>query len=635
MNRWHWLSAAVCAGVGLNTARLRRRLAAVAVIEPSDAPVHHSHVFLFADGVRLDEAQQRAASAHARRHGLDVLDIVPAELTADRLLDLARLVDATTYQQARLAPGRGAYQALLIDRDVLTRAGLRLKDVTEVDLVTVTATLKRYAPVTTGLAVLPGLRAAPRTGARRLAVRHEAYRWDPAAPLGPLLRDLALARGLAAAPGWTLAAGAVSWLQPAVVAAGGPIRLRPAEALASPLTRRRAAAEFVADLAGRGRRPSDGPALDLAAADGGPAQPARWRFSLPRAFPTEDEARAAELRAAYTAELTDGVERFLEKPRVTCPWCGGGRLRKVIDGFDATQAKPGRFRYGRCADCRHVFLNPRLTPDGLDFYYRDFYDGLGAPIMEVIAEASRDRYLSRARSVPATSATPTRWLDVGAGMGHFCLMARSVWPDTAFHGLDLGDALEEGTRRGWLDHAYRGQFPELAGSFAGRYDVVSMFHYLEHTLDPRAELAAAATALRPGGRLLIEVPNPDSLSARVYGPLWSGWLAPQHLNLVPADNLVTALTEHGFTVENVDFGETHLDGDGMFAWWALCQRLAPSAGLPWRSGTHPGTGRARRAATLAALAPLYPAFVAADAAARPYLTSGRRANAYRVLAQLS
>ncbi|WP_131803987.1 class I SAM-dependent methyltransferase, partial [Pseudofrankia sp. BMG5.36] len=226
------------------------------------------------------------------------------------------------------------------------------------------------------------------------------------------------------------------------------------------------------------------------------------------------------------------------------------------------------------------------------------------------------------------------WLDVGAGLGHFCLVARDVWPETVFDGLDMGDGIDEAARRGWINTAHRGQFPDLAPKLAGHYDVISMFHYLEHTRDPRTELDAATTALTPGGHLLIEIPNPESPALRVYGPLASGMLIPQHLNLLPADNLAAALTERGLRVEDVAFGETHISGDAPMAWWGLCQRLAPSPSLPWRADAHPGLSRARRVATFAALAPLLPAAALAEAASRPYLTRGTRANAYRILARL-
>ncbi|MDT3446004.1 class I SAM-dependent methyltransferase [Pseudofrankia sp. BMG5.37] len=650
MSRRRWLPIAVLAGVGLNTARLRRRLSALPVTEPSDDPVHHNHVFLLADGIHLDDAQQRAASTHATRHHLDVLDLIPDNLTADRILDLARMLDTTTYQNNRLAWGRGAHQALLINREILSRAGLHPRDVTEIDLVTVTETLKRHAPVTTGTAVLPGLRAMPRTGARRLDVQRVAYRWNPVGTLGPTVRDLALVAGATASPGWTLAATAATWLQPALVAAGGPLHLT--DPLTSPLTRRRGAAELLADLTGRSEvspavasqrsgtevLPGRDDAISSHAAgnagaggDGARGRLARWWVAPPKAFTPEAGAQADELRAAYRAELAVGVEHFLEPARSTCPWCGAAQLRKVITGFDATQAKPGRFRYDRCSECRHVFQNPRLTPEGLDFYYRDFYDGLGGELAELVAGAGPGPYLARARAVPSA---PRNWLDVGAGLGHFCLVARDVWPETVFDGLDMGDGIDEAARRGWIDTAHRGQFPDLAPKLAGHYDVISMFHYLEHTRDPRTELDAATTALTPGGHLLIEIPNPESPALRVYGPLSPSWMVPQHQHLPPADNLAAALTERGFQVENIEFGQTHLAGDGMYAWWALVQRFAPSPGLPWRDDPLPGASRAKRAAVLAALAPLFPAFVAADAASRPYLVRGTRANAYRILARL-
>ena len=82
-------------------------------------------------------------------------------------------------------------------------------------------------------------------------------------------------------------------------------------------------------------------------------------------------------RPYYQAELADGVERFLEPRRNTCPWCGSEDLSVRLRTGDLIQRKPGRFTLEQCGACGHIFQNPRLTPAGLDFYYRDFYDGLG------------------------------------------------------------------------------------------------------------------------------------------------------------------------------------------------------------------------------------------------------------------
>ena len=160
-------------------------------------------------------------------------------------------------------------------------------------------------------------------------------------------------------------------------------------------------------------------------------------------------------RPEYDDALARGVDRFFGARRRTCPWCGSGRLTRCNAGPDLVQRKPGRFRWDTCRTCGHVFQNPTITPEGLDFYYRDFYDGLGAGTVETMFEAQKEMYLSRARWV-GSFLTPRHWLDVGCGYGHFARDARSILPDTLFAGLDMGVAVTEGAERGWLDAAYRG-----------------------------------------------------------------------------------------------------------------------------------------------------------------------------------
>ncbi|WP_242423677.1 class I SAM-dependent methyltransferase, partial [Frankia sp. EI5c] len=432
----------------------------MAVIEPSEQPVHPAHRFLLADGVELDEAARRAASAHARREGLTVLDLVPAEMAAHELLDLARMVDPRTVRTRRLAPGRGAYQALLVDQDVLKRSGLDLPPTpSRLDLALATATLRLHAPASTDLAILPGLStlarrrerrepvAGPRPGADRLAVQFATYPWAPGVPFLPLARDLAVLTGAASAPGWALVSAVLGWLQPLLVGSGR-IRVSAREVVRSPLTRRRSMLRFLSAPVTAATVPRPGP-------------------------PAPDPALVAAKRREYAADLAAGVDRFLEPAETTCPWCGGPQLSLELLGSDSVQVKPGVFRYDRCDDCGHVFQNPRLTLDGLEFYYRDVYSGLGARLIEELFSRNTETYLDRARvDIP----TPRRWLDVGGGFGHFCAVAREVWPTTSFDGLDIGASIDHAERRGWVDQAHRGRLPELAAALDGRYDVVSMFH---------------------------------------------------------------------------------------------------------------------------------------------------------------
>ena len=176
---------------------------------------------------------------------------------------------------------------------------------------------------------------------------------------------------------------------------------------------------------------------------------------------------------------------------------------------DLFQGKPGVFHLDECRACGHVFQNPRLSLDGLDFYYRDFYDGRAREHTETMFTLAGASYRGRAQMLVGVT-RPKRWLDVGTGHGYFCLAARETWPETRFDGLDLTPNVVEAERRGWVERGFHGLFPDLADDLVGAYDVVSMHHYLEHTREPGLELDAAATVLEEGGHLLIEVPAPES-----------------------------------------------------------------------------------------------------------------------------
>ena len=298
-----------------------------------------------------------------------------------------------------------------------------------------------------------------------------------------------------------------------------------------------------------------------------------------------EASRVEPLRPEYASLLARGTARFFEPRREDCPICGGTVLTRSVSSADHFQFKPGTFTLERCAACDHVFQNPRLSIEGLGFYYKDFYDGLGERRLEDVFGLESNPYVARA-SIVQGRATPSRWLDVGAGHGHFCCMARSVWPEVRFDGLDLSDSIDHAVARNWVDRGYRGLFPELAPELrAERYDVVSMSHYLEHTRDPKAEIEAASHVLGEGGLLMIEVPDPDCRLSRVLGSYWMPWFQPQHQHLLSARNLERVLREHAFEPLVWHRGEAHQTTDLTFLAYTLLAVVARPIDLPWRAPT--------------------------------------------------
>jgi SAM-dependent methyltransferase len=590
-----------------NGVRLRRRATALPMLEASDVPPAPTHLIVRGAGVHVDLATARAASWYAQRHDLDALDLVPADLPVERLLDLLWLTDPARLRDEPLARARGALSALLLTEDLAERLGVEaVSGLTPLEMLRLTAKAKRYAPRSTEIAVAPDLRAAPGPGPGAGGGPDcLAASFSIATPIvvGTKVAALALlARGVAGRRPAALAAAAAHALVPVIATRGTALAPRDLPGRV-PLRLVNAIADLARTVGGRRTGPTGGDATELAAR-----------------------------RAEYDRMLAGGLDAFFEPRRDDCPLCRSTGLELHLRTPEMNQGKPGEFRLDRCGDCGHVFQNPCLTPAGLDFYYRDFYDGLGEDHTELVFGAGLPSYRGRAELVEGVAAEPGRWLDVGAGHGHFCLLARSIWPKTTFDGLEMAASIDEAARRGWVDTGWRGAFPALAPELAGAYDVVSMHHYLEHTRAPVAELDAARTVLEPGGLLLIEMPDASSWLGRRLGRFWAPWLQPQHLHFLTVEGLTALLEERGFTTLAVQRREPHQPAELLLGAYLALNRLAPPVDVPWRP---PSTraDRWRRGAVLGLGAPLFVVALAADVLMAPVVRRTGASNAYRVLAR--
>ncbi|MEY2272119.1 hypothetical protein [Streptomyces sp. BF23-19] len=159
-----WTSVLLLAALGAGTVRARRRLRSIPVLPPTPpaaagVPRAAGWRLLTARGIEPDAATFLAACAYAEGEGLRVLDLLPADLPAERALGLLRLVDPARYRQDRLAAGRGAGFAVLATEEVLARAGVDPGGPRPdpVELLALTRRLKEYAADATGLAIAPGL----------------------------------------------------------------------------------------------------------------------------------------------------------------------------------------------------------------------------------------------------------------------------------------------------------------------------------------------------------------------------------------------------------------------------------------------------------------------------------------------
>ena len=248
-----------------------------------------------------------------------------------------------------------------------------------------------------------------------------------------------------------------------------------------------------------------------------------------------------------------------------CPACGGALERWLI-ARAAEPAVEGKFELLRCRNCGTGVTAGAPVPE---IHERGSYAaaprgaGAAAPLLRMF---DRRRLRMLARVAPP----PGRLLDIGAGRGRFVTAAREA-------GYESG-GIEPAPERAAAAAAYGSVVKvagiEDAGVEPGAVDAISLWHVLEHVEDPGAALRTIAGWLRPGGAIVIGVPNAASLQARIGGPRWFHLDLPRHrTHFTPAglDALVRAaglepVRTHHLLLEHNPFG----------MWQSLLSRLTPT-----------------------------------------------------------
>lgn len=116
-----------------------------------------------------------------------------------------------------------------------------------------------------------------------------------------------------------------------------------------------------------------------------------------------------------------------------------------------------------------------------------------------------------------------------------------------------------------------------------RFDVVVLFHVLEHCRDPLRALRNARMLLAPGGRAVIEVPNNECRGLATNGIAWHFLDVPRHLHFFTAASLVRACEDAG--LDHVDTAWCGYTRQFQAPWLAtereIARALGSRVGSPW------------------------------------------------------
>lgn len=269
-------------------------------------------------------------------------------------------------------------------------------------------------------------------------------------------------------------------------------------------------------------------------------------------------------------------------PARACPLCGADNSGRPASGYSR-----GEWIIKDCRACSFVYLEnpPEYEELEEDFAWEKTHAeesarrrrknpllyGLGAALKEYKRQRRKRTRLHRLLDRLAVTGLV---LEVGCGTGQYL---KGLPEGCVPFGIEVSRKLAENASR--VAEAEGGRVYNT-NSLDGlsRFDdatvsCVLMSSYLEHEVSPKEVLAEARRVLRPGGLLVVKVPNYASLNRRVRGANWCGFRYPDHVNYFTPSSLERVVTGAGFSIERFSLAFRLPTSDNM---WLVASRPAGS-----------------------------------------------------------
>ncbi|MEO6132610.1 MAG: class I SAM-dependent methyltransferase [Saprospiraceae bacterium] len=234
-----------------------------------------------------------------------------------------------------------------------------------------------------------------------------------------------------------------------------------------------------------------------------------------------------------------------------CPACDGLLWREASQVKDYSITSEW-FGLKECTSCHLKATFPQPQAQELGRYYAskdyishsDTRSGLINKLYHLVRRYMLEKkfdWVSRASKLETG-----RLLDVGAGTGHFAhYMAEYHWDVVALEP-------DEDARKVAAEKLEMEIHPlEVLGQLEeNSFDVITLWHVLEHVQDISGYVSHFKTLLKKDGVLMIAVPNHTSRDAKQYGMQWAAYDVPRHLWHFSPLSMEKLLTKHGFKLAN-------------------------------------------------------------------------------------
>lgn len=231
-----------------------------------------------------------------------------------------------------------------------------------------------------------------------------------------------------------------------------------------------------------------------------------------------------------------------------CPACGSRKIQHQLEARDHTVSGEN-FGIWSCTECSLRFTQDIPDAQHIGQYYQSesyiSHTNTRKGLVNTLYHWVRRYTLGSKRRllVNLSGKSSGKLLDYGCGTGAFAAtMQQAGWQVL---GLEPDAGARAQASLAGVDNGAPEMLFELD---AASFDVITLWHVLEHVHRLHDVVQALVRALKPDGLLLIAVPNYSALDAAHYGEHWAAWDVPRHLYHFSPDAMQRLLSKHGLSM---------------------------------------------------------------------------------------
>lgn len=228
-----------------------------------------------------------------------------------------------------------------------------------------------------------------------------------------------------------------------------------------------------------------------------------------------------------------------------CPICESNQLDVWMQTKDYFLTQES-FDISICKACGFRFTNARPEAERLGAYYKSeeyiSHSNAKKGLVNGLYQFVRQLTLKQKYQQIATYQKGGKLLDIGCATGEFLNFSRSM-------GFEVCGVEPDADARGFAQKTYNLEVNEedfLDKAEDASFDVITMWHVLEHVPNLNERIKQLMRLLKPGGLCVIALPNVNSYDARIYGEYWAALDVPRHLYHFGQKDILNLMEKHGF-----------------------------------------------------------------------------------------